>query len=780
MNINEVLSVFQLSDSSDAINKHLQKNNSSTIHLNGLIGSAESLQTAAIYLSNPNQTHFIVCNNKEEALYFSTDIENLLNHQSTNQQINKSFSCFFFPDSFKIVGNFSSEINNNQVLERTELLTYLLKAPSNSPKGGELSSMKSIVGANSSPLGRLGGAIVVTYPEALMEKVVSQAGLQKHILHFKKGDNLDLDFVIELLTELNFERTDFVYEPGQFSIRGGIVDIFSFGNELPYRVELFGKEVESIRTFDPASQLSNQNIAHVTIIPNTNNLRTVSAEADEKIESSLFDFIPNNTIFWIKNAISSFELIEAYDAESDLKSNEHELIIANPKEQIIQGIEKFSIIEFGTRPYYKADVKIQFNQTPQPSFNKNFELLIDDLLVKQHLGFENLIFSDNPKQIERFYNIFDDLAPSSSPKGGVKASAQRLSSVGNSSPMGRLGGAVRFTPINIALHQGFVDQDAKLVCYTDHQIFERYHRYKQKVGYAKSNAISLKSLKELQPGDYVVHIDHGVGKYSGLQKLEMNGVVQEVVRIFYKDNDVLYVNINSLHKITKFSGKEGIEPKVNKLGSEVWEQLKRKTKLKVKELAFDLIQLYAKRKAAKGFAFTPDTYLQNELEASFIYEDTPDQLKAIQDVKADMEKPNPMDRLVCGDVGFGKTEVAIRAAFKAVTDGKQVAVLVPTTILAMQHAKSFAERLKEFPCTVEYVNRFKTAKEIKETLERLAAGKVDILIGTHMLLGSKIKFKDLGLMIIDEEQKFGVAAKDKLKLIKTSVDTLTLTATPIP
>ncbi|MEY4875850.1 MAG: transcription-repair coupling factor [Bacteroidota bacterium] len=745
MNLPEILSHVQGSQQSKKIIERLQQTELQTIHLNGLIGSAESLQAAAIYLSNPNQTHFIVCNNKEEALYFQTDLESLLNGNSSfaNQHISKSAHCFFFPDSFNIVGNFSSELNNNQVLERTEVLTDFLKH-SNRDR------------------------IVVTYPEALMEKVVSQAGLQKHILHFKKGDNLDLDFVIELLTELNFDRTDFVYEPGQFSIRGGIVDIFSFGNELPYRVELFGKEVESIRTFDPATQLSNQNMAHVTIIPNTNNL------SDEKIESSLFDFLPNNAIFWIKNAISSFELIEAYDTELDSQ----DLLILNPQQRIKEGIEKFSIIEFGTRKHFTADATIEFHQTPQPSFNKNFELLIDDLLVKQHLGFENLIFSDNPKQIERFYNIFDDLSSKNinrkSAESDLKSDSHEMRI---SNPQQR---KIRFTPINIALHQGFIDQDSKLVCYTDHQIFERYHRYKQKVGYAKSNAISLKSLKELQPGDYVVHIDHGVGKYSGLQKLEMNGVVQEVVRIFYRDNDLLYVNINSLHKITKYSGKEGIEPKVNKLGSEVWEQLKRKTKLKVKELAFDLIKLYATRKAAKGFAFMPDTYLQNELESSFIYEDTPDQLKATQDVKADMEKPHPMDRLVCGDVGFGKTEIAIRAAFKAVTDGKQVAVLVPTTILAMQHAKTFAERLKEFPCTVEYVNRFKTAKEIKETLERLAEGKVDILIGTHMLLGSKIKFKDLGLMIIDEEQKFGVGAKDKLKLIKTSVDTLTLTATPIP
>ncbi|MEN9522583.1 MAG: transcription-repair coupling factor, partial [Bacteroidota bacterium] len=745
MNLSELLSVVQHSTASKQISERLQQS-PSTIHLNGLLGSAESLQTAAIYLSNPNQTHLVVCTNKEEALYFQTDLDFLLNGnsnvQSSNQPTPKS-NCYFFPDSFKIVGNFSSEQNSEQVLERTEVLSELLKHQHR-------------------------GRIIVTYPEALMEKVVTQANLQKHILHFKKGDNLDLDFVIELLTELNFERTDFVYEPGQFSIRGGIVDVFSFGNDLPYRVELFGKEVESIRTFDPQSQLSNQNIAHVTIIPNTNNLNS------ETTTSTFFDFLPNTTCVWLKDSKNIFEQIDNYEL-TITNEEDHPIVIRNSSLVIKSGLEKFSIVEFGTRKFYKEDSIIQYNQTPQPSFNKNFELLMDDLLVKQHLGFENLIFSDNPKQIERFYNIFDDLNSSHKSKV-VSQKSDAVNQQFNRSTNQK----IRFTPLNIALHQGFIDHDLKLVCYTDHQIFERYHRYKQKLGYAKSNAITLKSLQELQPGDYVVHIDHGVGKYSGLQKLELNGVVQEVVRIFYRDNDVLYVNINSLHKITKYSGKEGIEPKINKLGSEVWEQLKRKTKTKVKELAFDLIKLYAERKAAKGFAFMPDTYLQNELEASFIYEDTPDQLKATNDIKADMEKPYPMDRLVCGDVGFGKTEVAIRAAFKAVTDGKQVAVLVPTTILAMQHAKTFAERLKEFPCTVEFVNRFKTAKEIKETLERLANGKVDILIGTHMLLGSKIKFKDLGLMIIDEEQKFGVGAKDKLKLIKTTVDTLTLTATPIP
>jgi transcription-repair coupling factor (superfamily II helicase) len=417
----------------------------------------------------------------------------------------------------------------------------------------------------------------------------------------------------------------------------------------------------------------------------------------------------------------------------------------------LQELKKFRIIEFGNKSFLKNTETISFHTRPQPSFNKNFELLITDLKTNTEKGYENFIFSENAKQIERFYAIFEDL------KADVK-----------------------FTPVYHAIHQGFIDDDLKMACYTDHQIFNRYHKYNLRQGFSKDSQLVLKTLKELKPGDFVTHIDHGVGVFSGLEKIEVGGQMQEAVRLIYSGNDVLYVGIQSLHKISKYVGKDGTEPRVNKLGTDTWNNLKKKTKKRIKELAFDLIQLYAKRKAQRGFAFAPDNYMQTELEASFMYEDTPDQAKATEDVKRDMEKMSPMDRLVCGDVGFGKTEVAIRAAFKAVLDGKQVAVLVPTTILAMQHFKTFKERLAEFPVTVDYINRFKTAKEKKETLKALAEGKVDILIGTHGIVGKSVKFKDLGLMVIDEEQKFGVGVKETLKELRATVDSLTLTATPIP
>ncbi len=736
--------------------QRLQSHPSEIIHLIGLVGSAESLQTVCSFLSQPEKTHLVICPSKEEALFFHTDIENVISEANNSLAADKPsisrIHGMFFPDSFVKCGDYNSEQSQLQILERTELLTDLLKNPYR-------------------------GRIIVTYPEALIEKVTGKAALQKNILHFKKGDNLDIQFVIEFLESLNFDRTDFVYEPGQFSIRGGIVDIFSYGNDQPYRIELFGNEVENVRTFDPVTQLSLLNIAHVTIIPNTNNLESSS------LESYIFDYLSESAIIYLKNGASTMDSLQAIDDK--IKQTENiavrQLVANEPLAMVWQYFDKFQKVEFGSRTCFSPDYTISYHQSPQPSFHKNFDLLLSDLTQHKSSSYENFICSDNPKQIERFYNIFDDIGqkpklktlPSNALgnnalqaiKPGLGVQAQRTSA---------------FVPLSIALHQGFIDHDNHILVYTDHQIFERYHRYKQKVGFTKTNAINLKALKELQNGDYVVHIDHGVGKYSGLQKLEMNGVVQEVVRIFYKDNDVLYVNINSLHKISKYSGKEGSEPKINKLGTETWENLKCKTKNKVKDIAKELIELYAKRKKAKGYAFHPDTYLQTELESSFIYEDTPDQVKATVDVKADMEKSIPMDRLVCGDVGFGKTEIAIRAAFKAVTDGKQVALLVPTTILAMQHAKTFAERLKDLPCTIDYINRFKTAKEQKEILQRLQDGKIDIIIGTHMLLGNKIKFKDLGLLVIDEEQKFGVGSKEKLKMLKAAVDTLTLTATPIP
>ncbi|MBS1573746.1 MAG: transcription-repair coupling factor, partial [Bacteroidetes bacterium] len=538
--------------------------------------------------------------------------------------------------------------------------------------------------------------------------------------------------------------------------------------DKPYRIELFGNDVDSIRIVDPETQLSERKLLQVSIIPN------VDTQFENTARVSLFDFLPENTIIWVQDYDFSKEKI--LDCEEDLQlyiklqeqfadtagkkvaeedddkllkkqATTEDFISANDFANAIQGRH---VVEFSHKPSL-GKFEIDFNTKEQPAFNRQFDLLIKDLKVWEKKGFQLYLFADNPKQLERLYSIFNDL----------KAEIQ-------------------FNPIPVSIHEGFIDEDLKIVCYTDHQVFQRYHKYKVKQAYNKSKALTLRTLRELQPGDYVTHIDHGVGVYSGLQKIEANGKLQEAVRIIYKDSDILYVNINSLHKIAKYTGKEGSVPKVNKLGSDVWNKLKEKTKVKVKEIAFDLIKLYAQRKAQQGFAHSPDNYLQTELEASFIYEDTPDQSKATADVKKDMEQPSPMDRLVCGDVGFGKTEIAIRAAFKTCVDGKQAAVLVPTTILAFQHYKTFSERLKDFPVTVDYVNRFKSSKEKKETLKKVEEGKVEIIIGTHALLGKEVKFKDLGLLVIDEEQKFGVGHKEKIKTLRTTVDCLTLTATPIP
>ena len=698
------------------------------LHLTGLVGSIDAFIAAAAYLEAP-QTHLFILESKDEAAYFQNNLKSLLEKKS----------ILFIPDSFKKPGRIE-EINKNNVLLRTETVSKLV---------------------NSSTTGEL----MVTYPEALFEKIVNTKVLDENTIHMKINEKLDVDFIVELLVEYGFEHTDFVYEPGQFSIRGGIVDIYSFGNDLPYRVELFGDEVESIRIFDPLSQLSKKKIAQVTIVPN------IQTQFTSEDKSSLFELLPSETIIWVKDidstlainqncyerAMSAAEMLQNADLgnlPNVFKGDVTQTFIDS--EALRKDLEKFAVIEFGRPVSYFAKQgqqveAIAFNIAPQPVFKKNFERLIADLQAKEREGFENFIFSDQPRQINRFHHIFEDLEANITPHPVVKA-----------------------------IHQGFIDNDLKVTCYTDHQIFDRYHKYHIKQAYSKDKAMTVRMLKELQSGDFVTHIDHGVGLYTGLVTLEVNGKKQEAIRIVYRDNDILYVHINSLHKVSKYVGKEGKRPRLNKLGSEAWAAVKRKTKRKIKDIAKDLIKLYAQRKASKGFAFSPDTYLQTELEASFIYEDTPDQYKATNDVKNDMEQPHPMDRLVCGDVGFGKTEVAIRAAAKAVADDKQVAVLVPTTILAMQHFKTFSERLKDFPCTVDYLNRFKTSRERRLTLEAAKEGKVDILIGTHALLGKKVEFKNLGLLIVDEEQKFGVAAKEKLRNLKVNVDTLTLTATPIP
>jgi transcription-repair coupling factor (superfamily II helicase) len=702
------------------------------LFLQNLQGSAAPMVTAATYLhpTNAQLNHIIVCNDAETAAYFHNTLEN----------ITQALDLFYFPSSFKNRKNFRL-LHSSHVMLRTETLTRIAG------------------GGNKK--------IMVTYPEALFEQVVLPETLRKNIILIKQGDVLKLEEILETFVGHGFIRTDFVYEPGQFALRGGILDIYSFGNEKPYRIELFGNDVDSIRIFDPETQLSERKLLQVSIIPN------VETQIEESQKVNLFEFLPNNTVVWLQDWDIIQEALEIQEADCaqflTLPAASAPITLEEEDEKLQKGpvqasdfvtaasilaqLSNHHVIEFGYSHSFPAPLshEICFDTKAQPAFNRKFDLLIKDLQQWEAKKYQLYLFAENPTQLERLYSIFQDL----------KAE-------------------ILFTPVPIAIHEGFLDHDLKLLCYTDHQIFQRYHKYKIKQAYNKNKALTVRTLRELQPGDFVSHIDHGVGVYSGLQKIEVNGKLQEAVRIIYKDSDILYVNINSLHKIAKYTGKEGAIPKVNKLGSDAWQKLKEKTKTKVKEIAFDLIQLYAQRKAQTGFAHTPDTYLQTELEASFIYEDTPDQSRATADVKKDMEAPAPMDRLVCGDVGFGKTEVAIRAAFKSCVDGKQAAILVPTTILAFQHYKTFQERLKDFPVTVDYINRFKSAKEKKETLKKLEEGKIDIIVGTHALLGKEVKFKNLGIMIIDEEQKFGVAAKEKLKTLRTNVDCLTLTATPIP
>lgn len=689
------------------------------LQIGGLAGSADAVVLAAV-TSLTNNSHLVVLNDREEAAYFLNNIENLL---ANNQSL-------FFPSSYKRTFQLDDS-DNASILSRAEVLSRLNKSAS---------------------------VIVVTYPEAIAERVVTRKNLEQNSITLRVGEKLSTDFLTEFLLHHEFESVDFVAQAGEFSVRGGIIDIFSFANELPYRIEFFGDDVESIRTFDPTTQLSVQPMNHVNIIPN------VQTKLLEDSRTSFFDFLPSNTTVWTKDLNSVLAYIELHQNKvkatiDETKSYSFDKIneVFDSAEIIAKKIVDKSTVEFGNRQHFKNAELFKFSFSPQPSFNKNFDLLIRNLQANHAQKIKNILFADSSKQVERLYAIFEDLEKKN-----------------------KLDNKVEFTTLLLSLHEGFVDHDLKLACYTDHQIFDRYHRFRLKKNYSRNEAITLKEIYSLKPGDYVTHIDHGVGRFAGLEMIIANDKPQEAVRLIYKDNDILYVSIHSLHRIAKYTGKEGTTPSLHKLGSTTWATLKQKTKKKVKDIAKDLIALYAKRKATKGFAFNPDTYLQNELEASFIYEDTPDQVKSTVDVKKDMEREYPMDRLICGDVGFGKTEIAVRAAFKAVTDGKQVAVLVPTTILALQHFNTFSERLKDFPCTVDYINRFKSAAKQKETLAEMEKGKIDIIIGTHRLLGKDVKFHDLGLMVIDEEQKFGVAAKEKLKAIRVNVDTLTLTATPIP
>ena len=700
----------------DSLLQHGQK-----IHLNGLVGSSLSFVLQSLF-KRTEHPFLLILDDKEEAAYYLNDLEQMIGADDV----------LFYPGSYRRPYQIEDTDNAN-VLLRAEVLNRI-----NSRKKP---------------------AVIVTYPEALFEKVVTKKELEKNTLKVAVGDQISIEFINEVLFEYEFKRVDFITEPGEFSVRGGIIDVFSFSNDNPYRIEFFGNEVDSIRSFDVETQLSIEKQKKIAIIPNVEN------KFFQENRESFLDYINDKTIVFIENTdflVSKLGKLfgkadEIFNAlESTIKHVEPQKIFLNESE-FLKKVLDFQIVELSSKPLFKITKAFDFHIQPQPSFNKQFDLLLNNLSDNHFNGYKNYLFCSNDAQAKRFDDIFETLD---------EANSENIRK--------------QYHTIVFPLYKGFIDAENQIACYTDHQIFERYHKFSIKNGYSKKQTITLKELTTLSVGDYVTHIDHGIGKFGGLQKIQVEGKMQEAIKLVYADNDIVYVSIHSLHKISKYNGKDGAPPKIYKLGSNAWKVLKQKTKARVKHIAFNLIQLYAKRRLEKGFQYAPDSYLQAELESSFIYEDTPDQTKSTQEVKADMESDRPMDRLVCGDVGFGKTEVAIRAAFKAVDNGKQVAILVPTTILAYQHYRTFTERLKEMPVSIGYLNRFRTAKQKTETLKQLAEGKLDIVIGTHQLVNKNVVFKNLGLLIVDEEQKFGVNVKDKLKTIAANVDTLTLTATPIP
>ena len=715
----EFLSIYASDGLVQTLAEEIRTPKPENIHLKGLSGSLDAVIFASVS-KFIRSSHLLILHDKEEASYFLNDLQNLLGQKEV----------LFFPMSYKRPYEYD-EIENANILMRSEVLNLISHHPESQ--------------------------IIVTYPEALVEKVINKKSLAANTFKIKKGENLDSKFLEDFFHTYDFEKTDFVYEAGQFAVRGGIIDVFSYSHDHPYRIELFGDEVDSIRSFDPGSQLSIEVLDQVSLMPNIQT-RLITEE-----RQSILDFISPNTKIWLKDTeLVSDVLIKSFNTASQrfekiLRDSGNAKISLQP-EQLFETAEYFTArlknficIEFGSRFRLSPTHIIDYNSSAQTSFNKNFELMTSSLVDSQAQGYTNFIAAEQPRQLERLQEIFEEINPT-----------------------------LEFRPMQFPLRMGFVDHVTKIGCYTDHQIFERFHRYHSKEKFSKSKAMTFRELQALQPGDFVTHIDYGIGKFAGLEKKQVNGKEQEAIRLVFRDDDMLFISIHSLHKISKFSGKEGTPPLVSKLGSGEWESKKAKVKKKVKDIAKELIDLYAKRKQAPGHSFASDGFLQAELESSFIYEDTPDQASATEDVKRDMETPHPMDRLVCGDVGFGKTEVAIRAAFKAVTEGKQVAVLVPTTILAMQHQRTFSERLGSFPVKIEYISRFKTAQEIKRVVKEVQEGKVNIVIGTHRLVSKDVIFNNLGLLVIDEEQKFGVKVKDKLKELKVNVDVLTLTATPIP
>jgi len=719
LKVKDFIKVYKEDTVIQSIAERMRPNETTRLRLKGLVGSLDAVVAAATYQIN-KQTNIFVLHDKEEAAYFHNDLQNLMGEKEV----------LLFPTSYKRPYQFD-ETENANILMRAEILNRI--------------NHKASI-----------GELIVTYPEALTEKVINKKSLSSNTFTAKVGEALDVEFLTELLQTYDFEPTDFVYEAGQFSVRGGILDIFSYAHDLPYRIELFGNEIDSIRTFDPVSQLSKENIKEINIIPN------VQTKLLAETRQSFLCFIPKNSKIWFKDYQQTLDTIEKYFIKATENFDQilgvtDAQIVLSPEELFEKhntfkaDLKGYTQLEFGSRAYLKADYTFDFEVEAQQSFNKDFDSIVENLGQWQLRNTSLCIASESLNQISRLETIFLELDPS-----------------------------LKVLPINISLREGFIDKNREVLCYTDHQLFDRFHKYKSKSKHSKSKALTLKELRSLHPGDYVAHIDHGIGRFVGLVKNEVNGKLQESIRLVYRDDDLLYVSVHSLHKISKYTGKEGVPPPISKLGSQEWENKKTRVKGKVKDIAKDLITLYSKRKSAPGFAFSEDGFMQAELESSFIYEDTPDQATATEHVKNDMELSHPMDRLVCGDVGFGKTEIAIRAAFKAAVNGKQVAVLVPTTILAMQHFRTFSERLAKFPINVEYINRFRTPKQIKETLARVKEGKTEILIGTHRIVNKDVEFKDLGLLVIDEEQKFGVKVKDKLKEFRVNVDVLTLTATPIP
>ena len=701
MEITDLLLKFEHHAQLKKLDAWFASSSSNRIWIKGLAGSFKSVLFSTFFASH-RQSFLFVLNDMESAAYFYHDLV----------QITGGADVLFFPSSYKRAMKYGEKDSANEVM-RNETLDSIQHSES--------------------PL------MVVTYPESVFERVISSADLNAKSLSLKTSQKIKISAVTYILHDFGFEKVDFVSQPGEYAVRGSVLDIFSYANEYPFRLDFFGDEIDSIRTFDVESQLSKDKKERISVVSDVNGKDSAAV--------SLFDFIPKDMAL----AFSDFDftLDRMRQLEEENEGIDNVLKSADFQSQT----EEFRLIEFGLHNHFRQSAVLSFSAQPQPIFHKNFDLVISNFIQMKENGYEVFVMTDNTHQTDRLQAIIEDKNQ-----------------------------AAPFVPVSKTLHEGFVDDELHLCCYTDHQIFDRFHKYSltsDRVRQGKA-ALSMKALRELQVGDYVVHIDFGIGRFGGLLTMDINGKKQEVIKLIYRDDDLVFISIHSLHKISKFRSKDGEEPKINKLGTGTWQALKDRTKKKVKDIARDLIALYARRRDEKGFAYSPDSYMQQELESSFIYEDTPDQLKATTDVKRDMEEDEPMDRLICGDVGFGKTEIAIRAAFKAVADNKQVAVLVPTTVLAFQHFQTFTERLKNFPCRVDYLSRTRTVKDAHSVIKDLAAGNIDIIIGTHKLIGKTVKFKDLGLLIIDEEQKFGVSVKEKIRQMKVNVDTLTMTATPIP